>query len=521
MNTDVIEEQNIVKTNSNGTSTYNNEPVNQSQAINKDIVESMENMNINNDKKEQSSIDNTSSVNNSDNIINNSHIENMNNNDNENKHNNNEDNSNNNNNNNNNSNSNNNNSNSNNNIDDGSSVQSYYLKTIDWKDFDNGTSKIVRIILQNENGPCPLVSICNVLLIRGDIQIRPFERSTITFDYLVECLGDYLLNHAPNDEKLPNSNSLPKLSSSPSNLSDENLDQRHSSINKNNYKQSTMEYVLTYRHNLETAFTILPHLQTGLDVNVHFNSIREFEPTAELALFDLFNVDIVHGWIVDPQDKETYRVVVENCKSYNGVVECIVRGNENMDQSDNNNKKNINDTNSINNNNNSNDSSRDDNIHDGLVASTFLDDTATQLTYYGIELLRDSIPKNKLCVLFRNNHFSTLFKHPITEQLYTLVTDSGYVSESNIVWETLNDIDQGTSVFVNSDFSQNTPVIDQEQENADLKYAIELSIKQHQQERMRTSQTTHSNTSSPSVRTDHTQSSSTKIAQKKKSCIIS
>ncbi|CAO3617974.1 unnamed protein product [Cunninghamella echinulata] len=386
------------------------------------------------------------------------------------------------------------------------SIQTYDLKTIDWKDHDKGTTKIVRIILQNENGPCPLVAICNVLLIRGDIQIRPFERPTVTFDYLVECLGDYLLNHAPNDKMTESSTSPILLSTSPiaDSSFNNNIDQQNTKTNTtNNHKQSTMEYVLTYRHNLDTAFTILPRLQSGLDVNVHFNSIREFEPTAELALFDLFNVDIVHGWIIDPQDKETYRVVAENCKSYNGVVECIVRGNENIEQTNDNNTK-------------------EDNIHDGLVASTFLQDTATQLTYYGIELLRDSLPKNKLCVLFRNNHFSTLFKHPITEQLYTLITDTGYVSESNIVWETLNDIDQGTSKFVNSEFCENLNIHQQEQENADLKYAIELSIKQHQQDEiLRTENTSYSNiTSPPSIRTNHTQPSS-KTSQKKKSCVIS
>jgi hypothetical protein len=55
-----------------------------------------------------------------------------------------------------------------------------------------------------ENGPCPLVAICNVLFLRGDLEIRPPDREVVTFEYLVDRLGDYLLNHAPTDESMVN-----------------------------------------------------------------------------------------------------------------------------------------------------------------------------------------------------------------------------------------------------------------------------------------------------------------------------
>lgn len=70
---------------------------------------------------------------------------------------------------------------------------------------------------------------------------------------------------------------------------------------------------MNYRHNLDTALSILPNLKTGLDVNVQFGSIHGFESTAELAMFDLFNVDLVHGWIADPQvrDKKKREILCE------------------------------------------------------------------------------------------------------------------------------------------------------------------------------------------------------------------
>lgn len=51
-----------------------------------------------------------------------------------------------------------------------------------------------------ENGPCPLVAICNVLFLRGDLDIQPPDREVVKFEYLVERLGDYLLNHASLEE---------------------------------------------------------------------------------------------------------------------------------------------------------------------------------------------------------------------------------------------------------------------------------------------------------------------------------
>lgn len=48
--------------------------------------------------------------------------------------------------------------------------------------------------------------------------------------------------------------------------------------------------------------------------------------------------------------------------------------------------------------------------------------------------------------------FSTLYKDSGTQKLYTLVTDYGYVRETDIVWESLSDIDQGLSEFYNGLF---------------------------------------------------------------------
>jgi hypothetical protein len=67
---------------------------------------------------------------------------------------------------------------------------------------------------------------------------------------------------------------------------------------------------------------------------------------------------------------------------------------------------------------------RDTAIREGAIAQRFLTDTASQLTYYGLLELHEHVRDRELCVFFRNNHFSTLFK--FEGALYLLVTDAGW-----------------------------------------------------------------------------------------------
>ena len=48
------------------------------------------------------------------------------------------------------------------------------------------------VICQNQNGPCPLLALCNVLLLRGAIALRPNQAKT-NFEELVHLLSEYLL----------------------------------------------------------------------------------------------------------------------------------------------------------------------------------------------------------------------------------------------------------------------------------------------------------------------------------------
>ena len=57
---------------------------------------------------------------------------------------------------------------------------------------------------------------------------------------------------------------------------------------------------------------VLPKLQTGLDVNVKFTGVRDFEYTPECIIFDLLRVSLFHGWLVDPQEHEVVSAIGNN-----------------------------------------------------------------------------------------------------------------------------------------------------------------------------------------------------------------
>lgn len=59
--------------------------------------------------------------------------------------------------------------------------------------------------------------------------------------------------------------------------------------------------------NMSDAMAVLHKLQTGLDVNVKFTGVRVFEYTPECIVFDLLDIPLYHGWLVDPQVRSIRR----------------------------------------------------------------------------------------------------------------------------------------------------------------------------------------------------------------------
>ncbi|KAM8787330.1 ubiquitin carboxyl-terminal hydrolase MINDY-1 [Rhynchonycteris naso] len=291
----------------------------------------------------------------------------------------------------------------------------YCVKWIPWK------GERTPIITQSTNGPCPLLAIMNTLFLQWKVKLPP-QKEVITSDELMSHLGDCLLSIKPQEKS-------------------EGLQ-------------------LNFQQNMDDAVTVLPKLATGLDVNVRFTGVSDFEYTPECSVFDLLGIRLYHGWLVDPQNPEAMSAVGK--LSYNQLVEKIITC------------KHSSDTNLM---------------TEGLIAEQFLEATATQLTQHGLCELTVAAEDGELSVFFRNNHFSTMTKHK--SHLYLLVTDQGFLQEEQVVWESLHNVD-GDSCFCDSDFHlSHSPGKDpgaddgngspEKQRQVDQDYLLALSLQQQPQ----------------------------------------
>ncbi|KAM9244991.1 ubiquitin carboxyl-terminal hydrolase MINDY-1 isoform 1-T4 [Dugong dugon] len=290
----------------------------------------------------------------------------------------------------------------------------YCVKWISWKE------ERTPIITQSTNGPCPLLAIMNILFLQWKVKLPP-QKEVITSDELMAHLGDCLLSIKPQEKS-------------------EGLQ-------------------LNFQQNVDDAMSVLPKLATGLDVNVRFTGVSDFEYTPECSVFDLLGIPLYHGWLVDPQSPEAVNAVGK--LSYNQLVEKIITC------------KHSSDTNFV---------------TEGLIAEQFLETTAAQLTYHGLCELTAAAREGELSVFFRNNHFSTMTKHK--SHLYLLVTDQGFLQEEQVVWESLHNVD-GDSCFCDSNFRLSHSLVrgpeaeggsdsPEKQRQVDQDYLIALSLQQPQ-----------------------------------------
>jgi ubiquitin carboxyl-terminal hydrolase MINDY-1/2 len=245
-----------------------------------------------------------------------------------------------------------------------------------------------------------------------------------------------------------------------------------------------------------------------MDLNPVFTSPTAFHPATtggELALFASAGISLVHGWLVDPASPE--HTAVSRVRDYDAAMNLIVEADvltrgllvgADADQDGDDagpshagpSHPNINLT---------EEESRK--VEDGkyhvephrcldvvlmglpqaVTIRSFLDNTRSQLTYHGLfalaSLPAQRVPTSKpipslspdstatdpippphaeLFALFRNSHLAVLHWHEGV--LYTLVTDQVFLNEPSVVWERLEDVDQGAAVFVDSTFERATPV---------------------------------------------------------------
>lgn len=286
------------------------------------------------------------------------------------------------------------------------------------------------ILLQNENGPCPLLAAVNCLLLKDLIELTPLckDHGFITLEDLTNLLANYAVQY-------------------------------HSS---------------THTFHMEELMEYLPRFQYGMDVNPKFTAITAYEYTAELTAFDTLGATLVHGWLAEPDS--AYAAAL-GTQSYNQVLDRVLAGDaaavelsrlQSLADSEG--------------------PKAEDNLHEkiqeqqklvevGQLCQDFLQESSHQLTLAGIEALLKNLTEDLPAVFFRNNHFGVIMKHK--GSLYLLVTDLGYGDTPDVVWERLDMVD-GDTELCNADFLVRKPVSvppqSSEPMDADLQVALQLSL---------------------------------------------
>lgn len=133
----------------------------------------------------------------------------------------------------------------------------FALKPIKFFDQFTETYRTVKILLQNKFGPCAALSLCNCLALRGELKL---EGEQMSYDTLAALLGDLLINKA---------------------------------------EGGTVDGVAD-------VLELLPTLRHGLDVDVKFGDVYGFDASPSLSIFKSFDVHLLHGWTVDPQDTDAW-----------------------------------------------------------------------------------------------------------------------------------------------------------------------------------------------------------------------
>ncbi|CAK7236009.1 hypothetical protein SEUCBS140593_009474 [Sporothrix eucalyptigena] len=305
--------------------------------------------------------------------------------------------------------------------------ETYQIKNIAWYDHRAAQNpRISPILVQNANGPCPLVALVNALSLTtpADISTSLTEmlktREQVSLSFLLDAVFDELMSsrRSNTDSGLPDVDELYKF-----------LKGLHAGMNVNPRFIPTKEVLTAFRR------TSLTHLHpTERDDMVP----GTFEETREMQLYATFNIPLIHGWLPQKGDG-AYEALSRQAASYEDVQNLLFREEELEDKL-----------------------SRPDGdglteeeqglYQDILEIKAFLHVSATQLTPFGLDVVAKAMLPGSFAILFRNDHFSTLYRHPQTLQLLSLVTDAGYASHDEVIWETLVDVNGEHAEFYSGDF---------------------------------------------------------------------
>jgi hypothetical protein len=303
--------------------------------------------------------------------------------------------------------------------------ETYEIKNITWHDVTAAENpRVSPILVQNANGPCPLLALVNALTLSTPASVETAlvealrSREHVSLGLLLDAVFDELMSGRRGD----GAHTLPDVSDLYSFLitlhTGMNVNPRFIPAAKSNSPadpRNSMSHVHPADREAATPGT--------------------FEDTREMKLYSTFSIPLIHGWLPD-RYSPAYEALKRSANSYEDAQNLMFREEELEDKL-----------------------SRDGvsfeeqgTLEDISIIKTFLATAATQLTHYGLDTITASLAPGAVAILFRNDHFSTLYRHPDTLQLLQLVTDLGYAGHDEVVWESLIDITGENAEFFSGDF---------------------------------------------------------------------
>ncbi|KAF2788497.1 hypothetical protein K505DRAFT_328890 [Melanomma pulvis-pyrius CBS 109.77] len=321
----------------------------------------------------------------------------------------------------------------------------YQIKHIRWHDVSIRGIRTSPILTQNLNGPCPLLALVNALVLSTPPGIETAlvetlrTREQVSLGLLLDAVFDELMSGRRGGaaQELPDVGELYKF-----------LLALHTGLNVN-------PMFVQDPGSTDGTLTLAPAL-----------AIRPggFEDTRDMRLYRTFDVPLVHGWLPEA-GSEAYIAFDRVAKTYE-TSQYVQFQEEELDA-----KLQAGDALS---------EAEQQMFTDIHAIKEFLDRWPTQLTDYGLRTMRESLRPGQIGILFRNDHFSTMYKDPRTNNLLTLVTDQGYSSHDEIVWESLVDVNgQGSELF-SGDFRPvgNTPAPQRQQHQPPVQSMLDVGNNQ-------------------------------------------
>lgn len=302
--------------------------------------------------------------------------------------------------------------------------ETYQIRLVNWSDASPSSGiRSSPIMVQNANGPCPLLALVNALTLSTPAHINTAlvetlrVREQVSLGLLLDAVIDELMSGRRGDA----AHNLPDVSDLYAFLV--NL---HTGMNVN------PSFVLS--EGVMTNLMDAPIAESPINPT-DFGLPRGFENTREMKLYSAFCVPLIHGWI-PPRNHPAFAALKRSAKTYEEAQNLMFREEELEDKLQ---RHGLNNDEQL-------------MLEDVSNVKYFLSSSATQLTAHGLQTMADALGPGSIAILFRNDHFSTLYKHPHSGQLFTLVTDMGYAGHDEVVWESLVDVNGENCEFFAGDF---------------------------------------------------------------------